>query len=185
MASPFRFVGYAIVSADGMLATADRVMPKSLKFPGDQKFFEAGLDAAALIVHGRNSMEGHPRSPQRKRLILTRSVEAPTPDPDNAKAVLWNPAFARFEAAASLAGVSGGTVAPIGGTDVFDMFLDRYDAFCLSQAPHVKLPGGVPVFHDVPRRSPEQILKAHGLGAGERQLLDAEGDVTVIEWRRT
>ena len=34
----FRFVGYAIVSADGMLATADRVMPKSLKVPGDQTF---------------------------------------------------------------------------------------------------------------------------------------------------
>jgi len=185
MASPFRFVGYAIVSADGMLALDDRGLPTSLRFPGDQRFFEAGLDKADLIVHGRNSEESHARSPQRRRLIATRSVGEPTRDAGNPNAMLWNPARASFEEAAAAAGVREGTVAAIGGTDVFDMFLDRYDAFCLSQAPHVRLPGGVPVFHDVPRRSPEQILEAHGLSAGERLLLDADGDVTVTEWRRT
>lgn len=182
--SPFRFVGYAIVSADGMLATADRVMPQSLKVPGDQKFFEAGLDATDLIVHGRNSYEDQPRSPQRKRLFVTRSVTAPVRDPDNANAVLWNPAHASIEEAADVAGVRSGTVAAIGGTSVFDMFLDRYDTFFLSQAPHVRLPGGVPVFSGIPQRSPEQILAAHGLKPTARRVIDAAHDATVTEWTR-
>jgi hypothetical protein len=32
----FRIEGYVIVSADGMLADADRVMPDSLKFEADK-----------------------------------------------------------------------------------------------------------------------------------------------------
>lgn len=181
---PFRFVGYAIVSADGMLAGADHVMPQSLKVPGDQKFFEAALDDTDLIVHGRNSYEGQPRSPLRKRVFLTRSVTAPVRDPYNPNATLWNPAHASFEEAAGVAGVDRGTVAAIGGTSVFDMFLDRYDTFYLSQAPHVRLPGGVPVFSGIPKRSPEDILAAHGLKPAERRVLDAEHNATVTEWRR-
>jgi len=180
----FRFVGYAIVSADGMLATADRVMPPSLKIPGDQKFFEAGLDATDLIVHGRNSYEDQPRSPLRKRIFLTHSVTAPVPDPDNPKAALWNPGYASFEQAAAVAGVTAGTVAAIGGTSVFDMFLDRYDTFFLSQAPHVRLPGGVPVFSGIPERSADGILAAHGLKPAIRRVLDAAHDATVTEWKR-
>ena len=182
--SPFRFVGYAIVSADGMLATADRVMPQSLKIPGDQKFFEAGLDATDLIVHGRNSYEDQPRSPERRRLFLTHSITAPVHDRENPKAVLWNPAHASFEEAAKVAGVHGGTVAAIGGTSVFDMFLDRYETFFLSQAPHVRLPGGVPVFSGIPERSPEEILAAHGLKPAARRVIDAAHDATVTEWTR-
>lgn len=182
--SPYRFVGYAIVSADGMLAAADRVMPQSLKIPGDQKFFEAGLDDADLIVHGRNSYEDQPRSPLRKRLIVTRKVTKPVRDRDNPNAVLWNPAHAPFEAAAEVAGVRAGKVAPIGGTDIFDMFLDRYDTFFLSQAPQVRLPGGVPVFSGVPARTPDDILAAHGMKPMSRWLLDAAHEVGVTEWTR-
>ena len=69
-----RIEGYVIVSADGMLANADRVMPDQLKFEGDKKFFAAALDRADLIVHGRHSHEGQPNSPRRTRIILTRSV---------------------------------------------------------------------------------------------------------------
>jgi hypothetical protein len=181
---PFRLVGYAIVSADGMLAGADRVMPKSLKVPGDQKFFEAALDAANLIVHGRNSYEDQPRSPLRKRVFLTRSVVAPIRDPDNPNATFWNPAHAPFEDAAKVAGVRRGTIAAIGGTSVFDMFLDRYDTFYLSQAPHVRLPGGVPVFAGIPQRSPEDILAAAGLKAAARRVVDTQHHATLTEWRR-
>jgi len=35
----FRIDGYVIVSADGMLANADRVMPDELKFEGEKRFF--------------------------------------------------------------------------------------------------------------------------------------------------
>jgi hypothetical protein len=180
----FRFVGYAIVSADGMLAAADGVMPPSLKIEGDQRFFEAGLDDADLVVHGRNSYENQPRSAARKRLILTRSVTRPVPDTDNPMATLWNPQHASFEEASAVAGVRDGKVTPIGGTAVFSMFLDRYDAFCLSQVPHVRLPGGVPVFDGVPQRSPQDVLRAHGLTPGDSRVLDQGHEVTVVEWIR-
>ena len=179
-----RIEGYVIVSADGMLANADRVMPDELKFEGDKQFFTAALDRADLIVHGRHSHEGQPNSPQRTRIILTRRIAAIAPDPSHPKATLWNPAGAAFEAACDFAGVHSGTVAVIGGPDVFEMFMDRYDTFWLSQAPHVRLPGGEPCFPGVPARSPQQILAAHGLVAGDPQTLDAAQDVSVTPWRR-
>src|SRR3984957_10237384 len=94
-----RIEGYVIVSADGMLANADHVMPEELKFEGDKQFFSAALDRADLIVHGRNSFEDQPNSPLRKRIVLTRKIAAVAADPSNPKATLWNPAGASFEAA--------------------------------------------------------------------------------------
>ena len=94
-----RIEGYVIVSADGMLADARNIMPDELKFEGDKAFFTAALDRADLILHGRNSYEDQPNSPRRKRVILTRKVDAIAPDPANPKATLWNPAGASFEAA--------------------------------------------------------------------------------------
>jgi dihydrofolate reductase len=179
-----RIEGYVIVSADGMLANADRVMPVELKFEGDKQFFTAALDRADLIVHGRHSYEDQPNSPQRKRIILTRDIGAIAPDPSNPKATLWNPAGASFEAACERAGVRAGAVAIIGGPDVFEMFMDCYDTFWLSEAPRVRLPGGEPCFPGVPARSPQDILAAHGLKAGEAQILDPADAVSVTPWRR-
>jgi hypothetical protein len=180
----FRIEGYVIVSADGMLANAAHVMPDELKFEGDKQFFTAALDRADLIVHGRHSGENQPNSPQRRRLILTRRIAALASDPSNPKATLWNPAGAPFEAAAEFAGVRAGMVAIIGGPAVFAMFMDRYDTFWLSQAAHVKIPGGEGCFPGVPERTPQQILAAHGLSAGETKVLDAAHDVSVTPWRR-
>ena len=179
-----RIDGYVIVSADGMLANAARVMPDELRFEGDKQFFAAALDRADLIVHGRRSYEDQPNSPRRKRIIATRSIAAVAPHPSNPKATLWNPAGAAFEAACDHAGVHSGTAAVIGGPDVFGMFMDRYDTFWLSQAPRVRLPGGEPCFPGVPERSPQAILAAHGLKAGETQILDAAAGVSVTPWRR-
>ncbi|WOH69894.1 dihydrofolate reductase [Bradyrhizobium sp. BWA-3-5] len=167
-----------------MLADARNVMPNELKFEGDKAFFTAALDRADLILHGRNSYEDQPNSPRRKRIILTRHVDAITPDPANPKATLWNPAGASFEAACHHAGVDTGTVAVIGGPGVFGMFMDRYDEFWLSLAPHVRLPGGEPCFPGVPTRSPQDVLAAHGLRAGEPQMLDATHEVSVTPWQR-
>lgn len=180
-----RIDGYVIVSADGMLADAGGVMPAALKFEGDKRFFTAALDQADLIVHGRNSHEDQPNSPKRKRIIVTRSTGAVASDPSNPNATLWNPAGASFEAACERAGVRSGAIAVIGGPDVFEMFMDRYDTFWLSLAPRVKLPGGEPCFPGVPARSPEQILAAHGLQAGEPRILDPADGVSVTPWRRT
>jgi len=179
-----RIEGYVIVSADGMLATADRVMPDALKFEGDQRFFNWALDQVDLIMHGRHSFEDQPNSPRRRRVILTRSVAALAADPVNPNATLWNPAGASFAQACERAGVTTGTAAVIGGPLVFAMFLDRYDTFWLSRAPHVTIPGGLGVFPGVPERSPDEILSQAGLAPREQRLLDEAAGVTLTAWRR-
>lgn len=179
-----RFEGYVIVSGDGKLTDASGVMPDSLKFASDLAFFSSSLDRVDLIVHGRNSFEGQPNSPQRRRIFLTLSISGVAVDPDYPNSTLWNPHGASFAEACDFAGVNHGTVAVIGGPEVFAMFFDRYDTFWLSQAPHVTLPGGKPVFPGVPERSPQQILVAHGLTAGTPKILDAAHNVTVTPWRR-
>ncbi len=179
-----RIDGFVIVSAEGMLANADHVMPDELKFDADKAFFTAALDRADLIVHGRHSQEDQPNSSKRKRIILTRKIASLAADPDNRKAILWNPAGSRFEAACEFAGVTSGTIAVIGGPSVFDLFMDRYDTFWLSQAARVRLPGGEPCFGGVPDRSPQEVLASYGLTAGASQTLDAANDVIVTPWRR-
>lgn len=179
-----RIEGYVIVSADGMLADSSGVMPASLKFDADQRFFESALDAADLIVHGRNSFEDQPRSPGRTRIILTHSVPALARDPDNSKSTLWNPAGASFEDACRMSGVTDGIAAIIGGPVVFEMFMDRYDTFWLSQAHGLTIPGGMGGFPGVPQRSPQDILAAHGLKADETRTLDADNRIDVTAWRR-
>ena len=181
----FRIEGYVIVSAEGMLANADRVMPDEMKFEADKTFFTAALDRADLIVHGRHSQEDQPNAPNRKRIILTQRVRTVAPDPENAKATLWNPSGSSFDDACAVAGVSSGTVAIIGGPRVFDIFMDRYDTFWLSEAPKVRVPGGEPVFPGVPRLTPRQILAQHELKPGESRILDEANGVTVTPWRRT
>jgi hypothetical protein len=36
----------------------------------------------------------------------------------------------------------------------------------------------------MPAQSPQDILAAHGLKAGDAQILDATNDVSVTPWRR-
>src|ERR1700753_2042852 len=96
----YRIEGYVIVSADGMLANANNVMPDELKFEGDKQFFTAALDAADLIVHGRHSGEGQPNSPNRKRIVVTGRIATLARDPTNPNGTLWNPNGAAFEEAA-------------------------------------------------------------------------------------
>jgi hypothetical protein len=184
MASIRRIEGFAIVSEDGMLADAAGVMPAALQLPPDQRFFEAGLERADVMVHGRHSEEHQARSPQRWRLIATRQVAALAPDPHNPGARLWNPAGATLEAGVAALGLTDAAVAVIGATEVFGLFLDRYDAFWLTRGPAVRLPGGRPVFPGVPAETPEAVLAAHGLECAERQVLDAAAGLVAAHWRR-
>jgi dihydrofolate reductase len=179
-----RFEGCAIVSADGMLADASGNQPPELIVEADKSFFAKKLDSSDLIVHGRNSHEGQRNSPNRKRVYATRRIAAIEPHASNPNAVRWNPARASIEDAADHLGVHSGTVAVIGGTEVFDFFLDRYDVFWLTVARRAHLPGGVPVFSGVPQATPDDILRRHGLTPAETSVLDAERDVALIKWAR-
>ena len=85
LAQSLRIEGYAIVSVDGMLADHNGHMPDALKIDADQQFFTSGLDNADVVVHGRHSHEGQPRSGRRRRLIVTRQIAtvqrlAPSPE---------------------------------------------------------------------------------------------------------
>ena len=179
-----RIEGYAIVSLDGMLADAARVMPASLMFEADQRFFERGLDAVDVVVHGRYSQERQPRSASRRRLIMTRRIAAMAPHPTNPRALSWNPAGALLEEALAALGVPGASVGVIGGPEVFAFFLGLYDVFYLTRAPNVRLPGGRPVFPEVPVQTPEDILGAHGLVPDSPVALDADQGLLMVGWRR-
>ena len=56
-----------------------------------------------------------------------------------------------------MSGVTDGIAAIIGGPVVFDMFLDRYDTFWLSQAHNLTIPGGMGGFPGVP----QQVAAGH------------------------
>lgn len=180
-----RVEAYVIVSSDGMIADAAGVMPASIHNDADQRFFQNGLDRAAVVVHGRHSHEGGPRAARRKRLIMTRQVAAIAPDPAHPNSLLWNPAGATIEQAIAALGAPDGAIAPIGGTDVFSMFLPVYDAFHLTRSAHAKIPGGRPVFAGVgPDLTPEEVLTRHGLKPGPLTDLDAAAGITLVTWER-
>ena len=182
MAKARRIEGWAIVSEDGMLAGANHVMPDSLKFEADQRFFEEGLDGVDVVVHGRHSHEGQPNSDRRKRLVLTRRTASLAPDPAHPHALLWNPAGASFDEALAALDLEAPAVGVVGAPGVFALFLGLYDAFHLTRAPGVWLPGGVPVFPGVPGETPEAILTESGLAPSEPEMLDAEKGIVVVHW---
>jgi hypothetical protein len=116
--------------------------------------------------------------------VLTRTIEALAPHPALPRALLWNPAGVSFAEACRAIAVSRGLVAVIGGTEVFALFLDiGYDAFHLSRAENVRVPGGRPVFPQVPQRTPDQILAEHGLAPGPMRVLDAQAAATLVTWQ--
>lgn len=180
-----RVEGYVIVSSDGMIANAKGEMPAAIRNDADQEFFQAALDRAAVVVHGRHSHEGGPRAERRKRLMLTRQIAALAPDPAHPNSLLWNPAGIPLEKAVEALGAPVGGIAVIGGTEVFSMFLPLYDAFHLSRAADAHIPGGRPVFDEVgPNATPEDVLARQGLKAGPRRDLDREAGVSVVTWER-
>jgi hypothetical protein len=180
-----RIEGYAIVSADGMIADRHGHMPAGLKIDADLRFFSEGLDSAALVVHGRNSHERQPGSCNRWRLIVTRRVPTIARHPRCPRAKFWNPAGLSFSEACEAIAITTGTAAVTGGTGVFGLFLDfGFDAFHLSRAGKVRIPGGRPVFPQVPACTPEEVLAAHGLTAGPARVLDAGAEATLVTWHR-
>jgi hypothetical protein len=162
-----RIDGYAIVSADGMIADSRAIMPDALKNEADQRFFERELDHVDVVVHGRRSHEGQPNSVRRRR-------------------VERNPAGASFDEACAALGLSNGVAAVIGGPQVYSLFLDiGYDRFCLSRSRKVDLPGGLPLFlQGRLGRSPEETLRQYGLEPASERTLDEANAVSLVCWRR-
>ncbi len=185
MIGTHRVEGYAIVSANGMIADGNGVMPNTLRNDADQSFLQTDLDRAAVVVHGRHSYEGGPRAARRKRIIVTRQIASVAPDPSHPNALLWNPAGATPAEAVAATGTGDGTVAIIGGTEVFGLFLPVYDAFHLTRAADAQIPGGRPLFPQIgPHELPEDVLARQGLQPGPRRDIDAAAGVTLTTWKR-
>ena len=183
MSHPSRIEGYAIISADGMIADADGKQPPGLIVKADQKFFRDGLDRAAAVAHGKFSYERGPKAAGRKRLILSRRIPSLAPHPRHAKGLLWNPAGAPFAEAWRALDVADGTLAVIGGTDTFGLFLTiGYDAFYLTRT-DASVPRGRPVFPGVGTvTTPEEVMRTHGLALKDTRMLDPSVNCRVEEW---
>jgi dihydrofolate reductase len=183
MQRQYRIDAYAIISADGMIADACGKFPPQLRNDADRRYFHAALDASAAVALGRKTHEQEPNS-GRRRLVLTRRVAALMPDPEDRHALLWNPAGASFEVARLTLGLRQGALAVIGGADVYEVFFGvGYDSFHLARANREQIPDGQPVFPDLRAgRSPEEVLKAHGLQSGPLRLLDPGAGITLAVW---
>jgi len=182
MIGPYRIEGFAIASDDGMIADRTGVMPLALQRDADKLYFEEALEHVEAVIHGRHSQEIQPRTLFRRRLILTRSVAGVAPDSTNPLARFWNPAGASLTQALEALGAKSGTIAAIGGPQVYSLFLKLgYDAFHLSRAVGVRLPDGLPVFvRDRFEGEPDACLRGAGLTAGKTVSL---GDgVSLTDW---
>ena len=160
-------------------------IPPSLRFDADQQFFANGLDAVDIVVQGRNSQEQLAHSATRRRILVTGRVATVAPVPSNSREVYWNPEGAPFEKALALFAEPNRSIAVIGGPRVFEYFLDLYDVFYLSRAANVRIPGGRPIFPDVPARTPEAVLADHGLDNPQHEVVDAAQGLTITAWQRS
>ena len=178
-----RVEGYAIISADGMIADAAGAMPEAIRNKADQKFLQAVLDQAGVIIQGRHSHEGGPRAERRKRLILTRTVAATAPGfrtpmrycgirPECRSSKRWRPS-----APSTSRGDRGHRrVRPVSAA------LRRISPHPRGDA---KIPGGRPVFPQVDAQTaPEQVLASAGLRPVPPCDIDVPAGITFTTWVR-
>jgi dihydrofolate reductase len=186
MPGPQRIEGFAIISEDGMLADAERRIPAGLQVEADQSFFHGSLAAAAAVVHGRHSHEGGSLAPRRPRLIATRQIAGTARDPGNSNALFWNPQGATLAQAWTDLGAPDGMLAVIGGADLYQLFVTiGYDAFHLTRAAGIYMPGGRTVFPGLGRnRTPEDVLRDAGLVPAKARILDRTAGITLVSWYR-
>jgi len=177
--------GYAVVCDNDCLADADGAMPESLKSEAEWAYFQAGLDAADIIVLGRKSHEVTPNPKARLRLVLTSSVEQPVWD--DPLTVFWNPAHAPLSLAVAMFDEPVSSLAITGGTLVFDYFLTSiggFNEFHLSRMQDVYLKEGKKLFSmlEETNETPESYLRKLGYVPAAWQRLDDQA--SVVCWRR-
>jgi hypothetical protein len=179
---PTEIQGYAIVSDDNKIAGADGLIPASLRNQKDWDYYQRALAASDLIVFGRRSHELEPNVRGDLRLVISRSADGLEQRPD---AWWWNPAQVGWAEVVKRVLPLGGDVAAPGGQGVFDLFLEiGFDAFHLSRAHGVKLPGGQSVFSACDTGlSAEAVLAKAGLSPAEKIALDPQHGVEMIVWR--
>jgi hypothetical protein len=176
--------GYAIVSDDDRIAGPDGLVPLSLRNEKDWEYYQNALARSDLIVFGHRSHELEPNVRGDARLVISSRAAGLE---QRADAWWWNPARTSWAEAAKELLPLGGDVAIPGGQGVFDLFLKiGFDAFHLSRAHGVKLPGGRAVFSACDAGvAAEAVLAAAGLRPSEKIPLDPGRGVAMTIWRAT
>ena len=176
--------GYAIVSDDDRIAGADGLVPPSLRNEKDWDYYQRALASSDLIVFGHRSHELEPNVRGDTRLVISSRV---TGLERRADAWWWSPARMSWPEAAKSVLPLGGRVAAPGGQGVFDLFLKiGFDAFHLTRAHGVMLPGGRAIFSACDAGlSAEAVLAEAGLRASEKIPLDPAHGVELTVWRRS
>jgi dihydrofolate reductase len=171
---------YAIVSADDCIADAAGRMPEALMNKADWDYFQQELDTCQLTVLGRQSHLAAPNERNRRRVVMSRGAAGLEARED---AHWWNPDLVALPDMLSQLLPQGGKVGVPGGQAVFDYFLrEKTDAFHLTRAHKVLLPGGRKVF-SAPGPA-ESALAAAGLAPGLPMVLDRNADMTLTIWSR-
>ncbi len=174
--------GYAIVSDDDKIAGPDGLVPPSLRNEKDWEYYQRALARADLIVFGHRSHELEPNVRGDLRLVISSRAAGLE---HRADAWWWNPARTSWAEVAKRLLPLGGDVAVPGGQGVFDLFLEiGFDAFHLSRANGVTLPGGRAIFSTCNKGlSAEAVLTEAGLRLSEKIPLDPEHGVEMNVWR--
>ena len=133
-------------------------------------------------MFGHRSHQLEPNERGDRRLVVW---SAPTGLLQRDDAWWWNPSLANWKDVAKELLPQGGRVAAPGGQGVFDLFLGiGYDAFHLSRARGVTLPGGRAVFSACDRGlSAAAVLEQAGLRASQTIPLDPARGVDTTIWR--
>ena len=174
--------GYAIVSDDDRIAGPDGLIPASLRNEKDWDCFQRALAGSDLVVLGHRSHELAPNVRGDQRLVISRRAAGLEQHPD---VWWWNPARVSWVEVAKELLPRGGVVAVPGGQGVFDLFLKiGFDAFHLTRAHGVRLPGGRALFSGCDAGlTAEAVLASAGLRPSKIIVLDAEHDVDMSVWR--
>ena len=182
-ARPIEITGYAIVSDDDKIAGPDGLVPPSLRNDKDWEAYQRALAESDLIVFGRRSHEFEPNVRGDRRLVVSREAGGLE---ERVDAWWWNPERVTWAEAVKRLMPGGGSVAAPGGQIVFDLFLMiGFDAFHLSRAHEVKLPGGRSIFSACDAGVPAtDVLTAAGLAPAEKVLLDPAQGVDMTIWRK-
>ncbi len=175
--------GYAIISDDDRIADSGGRTPPSLRNDADWAYFQRELDGADLIALGRRGHEANPNVKNRRRLVLSSAARGLERRDDD---WWWDPHKMVWSEVAAILLPAGGRVAVPGGQAVFDLFRAiGYDAFHLTRARGVLLPGGRALFAACDNGiSAEAALSGAKLRLDGEQVLDAAAMVTLALWRR-
>jgi hypothetical protein len=179
---PIEIHAYAIVSEDDKIAAADGLVPVSLRNEADWRYYQNAQAHSTLVVFARRSHELEPNIRGERRLVISQGAAGIE---RRADVWWWNPARTSWDDVRKMIAPSG-EVAVCGGQGAFDLFLNiGYDAFHLSRARGVKLPGGRAVFSACDRGvSAEAVLAEAGLRLSETIPLDPDHGVEMTVWRR-